>query len=117
MRIVIFFLIILVVAFYIAGQIQDVKNKYVIMYSSWAVGLIFSNFLIGMFLYAFRHSVINSGGQPGLKGKMGRRGVEGPSDFCNFCLPKSELDNRNKFIIQDSTLHTNSNTQSLPSHS
>ena len=98
MRIVVFFLIILVAGFYIGGKIQNVKNPYVIYYSSWAVGLILSNALIGMFLYSFRHSVLNSSGQPGLKGKIGRRGEEGESDFCNFCLTKDELDDENKFL-------------------
>ena len=99
MRIVIFFLIILIVGLYVGSQIQEVKNPYVIYYSTWAVGLILANFLIGMFLYSFRHSVLNTSGQPGLKGKMGRRGEEGESDFCNFCLPKSELDKMNMYPV------------------
>ena len=46
MRIVIFFLIILIVGLYVGSQIQEVKNPYVIYYSTWAVGLILANFLI-----------------------------------------------------------------------
>ena len=49
MRIVVFFFIILIAGFYIGGQISQVKNIYVIYYSSWAVGLIFANTLIGFF--------------------------------------------------------------------
>ena len=99
MKVVIFFLIILLVGIYIGGQITQARNPYVIYYSTWAVGLILANFLIGLFLYSFRHSVLNSSGQPGLKGKMGRRGEEGESDFCNFCLPKAELDKMNKYPV------------------
>ena len=97
MRIIVFFVIILIAAGYIGSQITQVKNEYVIIYFSWAFGLILLNVLIGFFLYAFRHSILNSAGQPGLKGKMGRRGEEGHSDFCNFCLPKEELDKMSKF--------------------
>jgi hypothetical protein len=100
MRIVVFFFIILIAGFYIGGQISQVKNIYVIYYSSWAVGLIFANSLIGLFLYTFRHSVLNTSGQPGLKGKMGRRGEEGESEFCNFCLPKTELEKMNEYPTQ-----------------
>lgn len=104
MKVVIFFLIILLVGVYIGGQITQARNPYVIYYSTWAVGLILANFLIGLFLYSFRHSVLNSGGQPGLKGKIGRRGEEGESDFCNFCLPEAELDKMNKYPVTGMTL-------------
>ena len=77
MRIIVFFVIILIAAGYIGSQITQVKNQNVIIYFTWAFGLILLNVLIGFFLYAFRHSILNTSGQPGLKGKMGRRGEEG----------------------------------------
>ena len=98
MRIVVFFLIILLAAAYIGSQIVHVKNPYVVYYTTWAFGLILANFLIGLFLYSFRHSVLSADGQPGLKGKIGIRGEEGDSEFCNFCLSSNELDNMNDYF-------------------
>ena len=102
MRIIVFFVIILIAAGYIGSQITQVKNEYVIIYFSWAFGLILLNVLIGFFLYAFRHSILNSAGQPGLKGKMGRRGEEGTPGYCNFCLTEEELNNMNKYPDSES---------------
>ena len=99
MRVIVFFLIILIVAGYVGSEITQVKNPYVVYYTTWAFGLIFTNVLIGLFLYAFRHSIIDSSGQPGLKGKMGRRGEEGEPGFCNFCLKEDKLNESNKFYM------------------
>lgn len=100
MRIIVFFLIILLAAAYIGSQIVHVKNPYVVYYTTWAFGLILANFLIGLFLYSFRHSVLSADGQPGLKGKIGIRGEEGESEFCNFCLSTSELEKLNNYSQQ-----------------
>jgi hypothetical protein len=100
MRVIVFFLIILIVAGYVGSEITQVKNPYVVYYTTWAFGLIFTNVLIGLFLYAFRHSIIDSSGQPGLKGKMGRRGEEGEPGFCNFCLKEDKLNESNKFYME-----------------
>ena len=97
MRIIVFFVIILIAAGYIGSQIKQVKNENVIIYFSWAFGLILLNVLIGFFLYVFRHSILNTSGQPGLKGKMGRRGEEGTPGYCDFCLSKDDLDDVNRF--------------------
>ena len=97
MKVISLFLIILVVSAYLGSQITHVKNPFVIYYVSWAFGLILSNFLIGFFLYSFRHSVMNGEGVSGLKGKMGIRGEEGTPDYCNFCLKYEELNKMNKY--------------------
>ena len=97
MRIIVFFVIILIAAGYIGSQITQVKNQNVIIYFTWAFGLILLNVLIGFFLYAFRHSILNTSGQPGLKGKMGRRGEEGTPGYCDFCLSNDDLDDVNRF--------------------
>ncbi len=97
MKIIVFFLIILLVAAYIGSKITQVKNPFVVYYTTWAFGLILANFIIGLFLYIFRHSIQSSGGQPGFKGNIGIRGEEGESEFCNFCLTKDELDKLNKY--------------------
>jgi len=99
MRVIVFFLIILIVAGYVGSEITQVKNPYVVYYTTWAFGLILANFLIGLFLYSFRHSVNNTSGQTGLKGKMGRRGEEGESEFCNFCLKDDELKKMNQYYV------------------
>ena len=93
MKIILFFFIILIIAGVVGSQITQVKNPYVISYTTWAFGLILFNLLISLFLYSFRHNVLNSEGQQGLKGKIGLRGEEGPASFCNFCLSEDELEN------------------------
>ena len=76
---------------------MNLFQQNVIIYFSWAFGLILLNVLIGFFLYSFRHSILNTSGQPGLKGKMGRRGEEGTPGYCDFCLTENDLDDVNRF--------------------
>ena len=97
MRIIVFFLIILFLAGYIGSHIIQIKNKFVVVYFTWAIGLILLNVLVGFFLYSFRHSILSTSGQPGLKGKIGIRGEEGTPGYCDFCLSKEELDKMNEY--------------------
>ncbi len=97
MRIIVFFLIIFIAAGYIGSQLKNVTRPFVLAYFSWAFILVLFNLLIGIFLYSFRHSILNTSGQPGLKGKMGIRGEEGTPGYCDFCLTKDELDKQNKY--------------------
>ena len=101
MRIIVFFLIIFIAAGYIGGQLKNVTRPFVLAYFSWAFILILLNLLIGLFLYSFRHSILNTSGQPGLKGKMGIRGEEGTPGYCDFCLTEEELDKQNKYKTVD----------------
>ena len=97
MRIIVFFLIIFIAAGYIGGQLKNVTRPFVLAYFSWAFVLVLLNLLIGLFLYSFRHSILNTSGQPGLKGKMGIRGEEGTPGYCDFCLTEDELEKQNKY--------------------
>jgi hypothetical protein len=97
MRIIVFFLLILIATGYIGSQLTHVNNIYVLSYFSWGFGLILFNLLIGLFLYSFRHSILNKSGQPGIKGKMGIRGEEGQPGYCDFCLTENELNKMNQF--------------------
>ena len=103
MRIIIFFLIIFIAAGYIGSQLKNVTRPFVLAYFSWAFILILLNLLIGIFLYSFRHSILNTVGQPGLKGKIGIRGEEGTPGYCDFCLTEDELNKMNKYYDSETT--------------
>ena len=102
MKIILFFFLILLVCAYMGSKLTQVKNPFVITYTTWVFGLIICHFLICLFLYSFRHSVLNKTGTKGLKGRMGLRGEEGPSEFCNFCLSINDLnkiDKKKNFLL------------------
>ena len=103
MRIIIFFLIIFIAAGYIGSQLKNVTRPFVLAYFSWAFILILLNLLIGIFLYSFRHGILNTVGQPGLKGKIGIRGEEGTPGYCDFCLTEDELNKMNKYYDSETT--------------
>ncbi len=84
MKYIIILIIFAGVAFYTSGKLKS-DNPLVTMYVSWVTTLVTLNLLISTFIYMFTHSVKNSNGNQGVRGKVGRRGPEGKPDFCNFC--------------------------------
>tara|TARA_B100000123_G_scaffold167060_1_gene123781 strand:- start:3346 stop:3609 length:264 start_codon:yes stop_codon:yes gene_type:complete len=86
MKYIIILIIFAVAAYYTTGKLKS-NNPQITMYVTWVTTLITVNLLVSTFIYMFTHSVKNSQGNKGIRGKVGRRGPEGKPDFCNFCTP------------------------------
>ena len=84
MKYIVVLIFIAVVAFGITGKLKT-DEPLVSMYVTWVTTLVAINILVSIFIYMFTHSVKNSTGNEGVKGKVGRRGPEGKSAYCNFC--------------------------------
>ena len=82
MKIIIILVIISIAALYISGNLSSGGNKYSIL--SWATSLLFFNIFMAFYLYFFTHQIKKKSGELGLPGKIGPRGYEGDSEYCNF---------------------------------
>lgn len=71
-------------AFYVTNKLKT-DNEFLSLYVTWSTTLVLINLLVTLFIYMFTHSVKNSKGNVGVKGKIGRRGEEGKPKYCNFC--------------------------------
>ena len=67
-----------------SAQIKGVEDPLIAYYVTWATTLISLNVLISTFIYMFTNSVQKSEGNEGVRGKVGRRGLEGRPDYCKF---------------------------------
>ena len=84
MKFLIFLVLVAVAVFYVSGKINDANEPLVTFFVTWTTTLIILNLLIGFFLYQFTHSIKSAQGNKGLKGRLGRRGPEGDSDYAKF---------------------------------
>lgn len=84
MKFIIVIILFAALAIYISGELQS-DNEFISLYVNWVIILVLINLLVSSFIYLFTHSVKRGKGNIGIKGKIGRRGIEGDSDFCNFC--------------------------------
>ena len=90
MKFIIILLIFSGLAFHTSQKLKS-DNPIISLYMNWVITLIAINLLISVFIYLFTHSVKKSKGNQGVRGKVGRRGEEGDSDYCNFCVPLSQI--------------------------
>lgn len=83
MKYIIVLIFIAAVAFSATGKLKT-DEPLVSMYVTWVTTLVALNILVSTFIYMFTHSVKNSDGNTGVRGKVGRRGPEGKPGYCKF---------------------------------
>ena len=91
MKLLLFIILFSALAVFTAQKLTS-NNEFISMYANWIILLLVINLLVAIFIYLFTHSVKKGNGNPGVRGKIGRRGEEGEPDYCNFCKPIGKIE-------------------------